>query len=61
MESQPQNPEFRINPENFQPCMYNTLYERIYPVPRLKFRSLIHFIQKVVFMRSKSLYIEDLT
>ena len=20
MESQPQNPEFRINPENFQPC-----------------------------------------
>ena len=22
MESQPQNPEFRINPENFYPCMY---------------------------------------
>ena len=22
MESQPQNPEFRINPENFHPCMY---------------------------------------
>ena len=21
MESQPQNPEFRINPENFHPCM----------------------------------------
>ena len=21
MESQPQNPEFRINPENFQPCL----------------------------------------
>ena len=21
MESQPQNPEFRINPENFQPCI----------------------------------------
>ena len=23
MESQPQNPEFRINPENFHPCIYN--------------------------------------
>ena len=23
MESQPQNPEFRNNPENFHPCMYN--------------------------------------
>ena len=22
MESQPQNPEFRINPENFHPCPY---------------------------------------
>ena len=24
MESQPQNPEFRINPENFHPCNYMT-------------------------------------
>ena len=23
MESQPQNPEFRINPENFPPCITN--------------------------------------
>ena len=23
MESQPQNPEFRNNPENFHPCMYS--------------------------------------
>ena len=23
MESQPQNPEFRIIPENFHPCIYN--------------------------------------
>ena len=61
MESQSQNPEFRINPENFQPCMYNTFFVRIYPVHRLKFRSLIHFIQKVVFMLSKSLYIDALT
>ena len=22
MESQPRNPEFRINPENFHPCKY---------------------------------------
>ena len=25
MESQPENPEFRINPENFQPCIYETM------------------------------------
>ena len=24
MESQPQNPEFRNNPENFHPCKYST-------------------------------------
>ena len=24
MESQPQNPEFRINPENFRPCVLST-------------------------------------
>ena len=23
MESQPQNPEFRINPENFHSCFFN--------------------------------------
>ena len=23
MESQPQNPEFRINPEEFHPCSFN--------------------------------------
>ena len=25
MESQPQNPEFRINPENFHPCILTKL------------------------------------
>ena len=25
MESQPQNPEFRINPENFHPCVIVSL------------------------------------
>ena len=25
MESQPQNPEFRINPENFHPCNYTMI------------------------------------
>ena len=24
MESQPQNPEFRINPENLHPCVYGS-------------------------------------
>ena len=26
MESQPQNPEFRNNPENFHPCIQKGLY-----------------------------------
>ena len=26
MESQPQNPEFRINPENFHPCMKGLIF-----------------------------------
>ena len=26
MESQPQNPEFRINPENFHPCIQKTFF-----------------------------------
>ena len=25
MESQPQNPEFRINPENFHPCVQHAI------------------------------------
>ena len=28
MESQPQNPEFRINPENFHPLFVLMAYER---------------------------------
>ena len=28
MESQPQNPEFRINPENFHPCIIILYYKR---------------------------------
>ena len=38
MESQPQNPEFRINPENFHPCDYfatlQFLYNAMYGVHR---------------------------
>ena len=26
MESQPQNPEFRINPENFHPCIKGLIF-----------------------------------
>ena len=33
MESQPQNPEFRNNPENFHPCISKTPYQ---PVGRIK-------------------------
>ena len=30
MESQPPNTEFRINPENFHRCLYNTPHEAHY-------------------------------
>ena len=29
MESQPQNPEFRNNPENFHPCIALTVYTKM--------------------------------
>ena len=29
MESQPQNPEFRINPENFHPCCCHLSYPNV--------------------------------
>ena len=38
MESQPQNPEFRVNPENFHPCIEDTmskkgiLYNYVFPL-----------------------------
>ena len=32
MESQPQNPEFRINPENFHPCKYIAPWYKDAPV-----------------------------
>ena len=31
MESQPQNPEFRINPENFHPCIPELLVDNSCP------------------------------
>ena len=30
MESQPQNREFRINPENFHPCIYTSVSKGIF-------------------------------
>ena len=32
MESQPQNSEFRINPENFHPCLYELCYNNEYVI-----------------------------
>ena len=29
MESQPQNPEFRINPENFHPCSISSIQNMV--------------------------------
>ena len=31
MESQPQNPEFRINPENLHPCSLSLISQNRYP------------------------------
>ena len=33
MESQPQNPEFRINPENFHPCLVPMMTYLVNPGP----------------------------
>ena len=33
MESQPQNPEFRINPENFHPCIQKTVVPYSFEFP----------------------------
>ena len=37
MESQPQNPEFRINPENFHPCLSAMVFTLIVRANILKF------------------------
>ena len=39
MESQPQNPEFRINPENFHPCIQKT----VVPYSFVSFVSFVSF------------------
>ena len=39
MESQPQNPEFKINPENFHPCT-KTNQKNICPLNLFKFEGL---------------------
>ena len=36
MESQPQNPEFRYNPENFYPCLCNTVQTHVPAFKRIK-------------------------
>ena len=55
MESQPQNPEFRNNPENFQPCSYTTVFpslcgDKLSPV---QVDNLTHHMWKleIVFMK----------
>ena len=35
MESQPQNPEFRINPENFHPCIQKTVVPYSFVISRV--------------------------
>ena len=43
MESQPQNPEFRYNPENFHPCSYSVRNKRSYVSANL----LLNLLNKV--------------
>ena len=37
MESQPQNPDFRINPENFHPCAYHLLQYKLFVALKIFF------------------------
>ena len=45
MESQPQNPEFRNNPENFHPCRKNE-WEFFFGLMVLEIKDPSHEIQK---------------
>ena len=42
MESQPQNPEFRINPENFHPCLAPTMMYLVDPGPNFGLSLHLH-------------------
>ena len=52
MESQPQNPEFRNNPENFHPCiMYNLQIGNINPYkPYILFVGLLQTVQTLIMV-----------
>ena len=56
MESQPQNPEFRINPENVHPCCssvnaYIILSVFMCILPHIRDRDSITFISTPIFRR----------
>ena len=54
MESQPQNPEIRINPENFHPCFSDLCNNHAYSIV-----FFVYFCMSVPL--STIVYIEDLT
>ena len=41
MESQPQNPEFKINPENFHPCIIHQINQPCYGFSSVKFVEIV--------------------
>ena len=63
MESQPQSPEFRINPENFRPCVIHQLYNVFWVLKRtisLILFDLILYVPSTIFLlnRDGSFWVE---
>ena len=53
MESQPQNPEFRINPENFHPCIAPMMIYLVDPGPN--FGGSLHLHPSFVYKSGKGI------
>ena len=49
MESQPQNTEFRINPENFHPCLGDVIFSL-----ELNFECFVRFIKLTLLVITMS-------
>ena len=52
MESQPQSPEFRNNPENFHPCGYRYIPESIFPKAQICLLDGHYYVQ--IYKKTKS-------
>ena len=54
MESQPQNPEFRINPENFHACL--TLVKLVTPSPKNAYIGKQCLHGSTLFFKQRNIY-----